>query len=111
MASTSQLSPRQPLVDLTNDNLDSPNTPTRGKRHAESLSTGSKRPRLSDAEHSIEDVQDVQMEETAVEPNPMPRRGRRLGALGMIQALRMGDPVARRLFTRKHSIATLTSLC
>lgn len=102
MASTSQLSSRHPLADLTNDTLDSPSTPTRGKRRAESPSAGNKRPRLLNAEENIGDAEDVQMQDIPTNPIRVPRRERRLGALGMIQALRMGDPVARRLFTRKH---------
>ncbi|KAL5527271.1 hypothetical protein ACEPAG_6062 [Sanghuangporus baumii] len=83
IGSSSEISPRQPLVDLTNDVFETRGTPSKGKRRAVDFDGYSKRLKLS------EDTEQV----------PLSVRRRQSGVYGKLRALRNGDPIVRHLFS------------
>ncbi|KAL5530610.1 hypothetical protein ACEPAF_6868 [Sanghuangporus sanghuang] len=87
---SSGVSPRQPLVDLTNDVFEAPGTPSKGKRRADDFDGNSKRLKLSDEMELV----------------PLSVRRRQLGVYGKLRALRNGDPIVRHLF----SLPTISTL-
>ncbi|KAI5120503.1 hypothetical protein M0805_000088 [Coniferiporia weirii] len=100
--STSQLSPRQALYDLTNDVLSSPNSPTRGKRRADNHDIANKRLKLTEEklDEGAEEVdRDMVVKSSGASESRLLDRRCRPSAFASLRALRMGDPVARRLFT------------
>ncbi|EJD01031.1 WD40 repeat-like protein [Fomitiporia mediterranea MF3/22] len=111
MASRQHSSPRQPFSDLTNDAFVTPNSPSRAKRRADDCDGVNKRIKCSDAETETKfeggsSEVDIDMLDVDV-VRPLPRR-QRPGVYGALQALRMGNPGARR-FLSFPTLKTLES--
>lgn len=98
MDSTPQKGPRRPLSDLTNDFFETTNSPLVGKRRANDYEGANKRVKILSSKtearsQRAEDEDDVEMQ--APEPACLTVR-RRPGMHGILQAIRLGNPVARR---------------